>query len=61
MFGVTYHQRCDRVNINGLLNAYDVTDVIAHNCENVNAESTREFYQVALEKQSEARNQYHFG
>lgn len=29
----------DRVNINGLLNAYDVTDVIAHDCESVNAKS----------------------
>lgn len=37
----------DRVNINGLLNACDVTDVIAHDCESVNAESTKELYQAA--------------
>ena len=44
----------DRVNINGLLNARDVTDVIARECESVNAESTRELYQAALEKHPEA-------
>ena len=44
----------DRVNINGLLNAYDVTDVIAHDCESVNAESTRDVYQSALERHPEA-------
>lgn len=44
----------DRVNINGLLNAYDVTDVIVHGCKSVNARSTRELYGVALEKHPEA-------
>lgn len=44
----------DRVNINGLLNARDVTDVIAHDCESVNAESTKEVYQAALERHPEA-------
>lgn len=44
----------DRVNINGLLNAYDVTDVIAHDCESVNAQSTKELYQAALEKHPDA-------
>lgn len=44
----------DRVNINGLLNAYDVTDVIAHDCESVNAQSTRELYEAALAKHPEA-------
>lgn len=45
---------CDHVNINGLLNAYDITDAIAHDCESVNAESTRELYQTALKKHPEA-------
>lgn len=44
----------DRVNINGLLNAHDVTDVIAHDCESVNAESTRNVYQAALDRHPEA-------
>lgn len=44
----------DRVNINGLLNAHDVTDVIAHDCESVNAESTKDVYQAALDKHPEA-------
>jgi transposase len=44
----------DRVNINGLLNAYDVTDVIAHDCESVNAQSTRELYEAALAKHPDA-------
>ncbi len=44
----------DRVNINGLLNAHDVTDVIAHDCESVNAESTKEVYQAALDRHPEA-------
>lgn len=43
----------DRVNINGLLNAYDVTDVIAHDCESVNAKSTRELYEEALSRHPE--------
>jgi hypothetical protein len=44
----------DRVNINGLLNACDVTDVIAHDCKSVNAQSTRELYRTALEKHPQA-------
>ena len=43
-----------RVNISGLLNAYDVTDVIAHDCESVNSQSTRELYESALAKHSNA-------
>lgn len=48
----------DRVNINGLLNARDVTDVIALDCESVNAESTRQLYQMALERHPEAPEIY---
>lgn len=44
----------DRVNINGLLNAYDVTDVIAHDCESVNVKSHRELYEEALSRHPEA-------
>ena len=44
----------DRVNINGLLNAYDVTDVIAHDCDSVNAQSTRKVYEEALARHPEA-------
>jgi transposase len=44
----------DRVNINGLLNATDVTDVIAHECESVNAESTKALYQAASDKHPQA-------
>ena len=44
----------ERVNINGLLNAYDVTDVIAHDCDSVNAQSTKALYVEALEKHPEA-------
>lgn len=44
----------DRVNINGLLNAHNVTDVIALDCESVNARSTKELYQAALEKHPNA-------
>lgn len=45
----------DRVNINGLLNAYDVTDIIAMDCETINANSTKELYQAALDKHPEAK------
>ncbi len=48
----------DRVNINGLLNARDVTDVIAMDCGSVNAESTKELYQMALEKHPTAPEIY---
>jgi transposase len=41
---------CDRLNINGLVNAKDITDVIAVDCEHVNAQSTKDLYQKALEK-----------
>lgn len=44
----------DRVNINGLLNAHDVTDVIAHDCDCINAQSTKELYQEALERHPHA-------
>ena len=44
------------MNINGLLNAYDVTDVIALDCECVNAESTKELYELALKKHPNAKN-----
>ncbi len=44
----------DRVNINGLLNAHDVTDVIAHDCQSINAQSTKELYQAALDKHPDA-------
>jgi hypothetical protein len=45
----------DRMNINGLLNAMDVTDVIAHECESVNAKSTKALYQTALDKHPQAK------
>jgi len=48
----------DRVNINGLLNAKDVTDVITVDCQSVNAQSTKEIYQFALEKHPEADKIY---
>lgn len=43
----------DRVKMNGLLNAYDVTDVIARDCKSVNAQYTRDLYEAALEKHPE--------
>ena len=48
----------DRVNINGLLNAKDVSDVIALDCECINAQSTKELYQMALEKNPEVEKIY---
>jgi transposase len=48
----------DRVNINGLLNARDVTDVITVDCESVNAQSTKELYRLALEKHPHAEKIY---
>lgn len=45
----------DRMNINRLLNAHDVTGVIATDSESVNAKSTKELYQIALEKHPDAR------
>lgn len=44
----------DRINMNGLLNAHNVTDVIAHDCESVNAKSTRKLYESALAKHPDA-------
>ena len=44
----------DRVNINGLVNAKDVTDIIAIESERINAQSTKDLYQLALEKHPEA-------
>ena len=40
----------DRVNINGVLNAHDVTDVIAHDCESVNTRfyRTKEKFRQAV-------------
>lgn len=48
----------DRVNINGLINAKDVTDIIAVDCERVNAQSTKALYQKALEQHPEAEKIY---
>jgi transposase len=45
----------DRVNINGLLKAKDVTDIIAHDCESINAESTEALYQEALDRHPNAK------
>ena len=36
------------------MNAHDVTDVIAYDCESVNAKSTQELYEEALSKHPEA-------
>ena len=38
-----------RVNINALINARDVTDVLMLDCASVNADSTQTLYQKALE------------
>ena len=48
----------DRINLNGLLNAHDVTDVIALDCPRVNAQSTRELYEAALARHPEASEIY---
>ena len=48
----------DRTNINRLLNAHDVTNVIAHECPSVNADSTIALYKAALERHPEAENVY---
>ena len=45
----------DRVNINGLVNAKDVTDVQTIESERINAQSTKELYQLALEKHPNAK------
>jgi Mg2+/Co2+ transporter CorC len=44
----------DRENINGLLKAKDVTDVIARECESVNVESIQTLYQAASGKHPQA-------
>jgi hypothetical protein len=43
----------ERSVINGLLNAKDVTEVLSFDCEN-NAQSTKDLYQLALDKHPEA-------
>ena len=48
----------DRVNINAVINAKDLTDVIAVDCESVNAQSTKELYQRALERHPQAQKIY---
>jgi len=45
----------DRVNINGLVNARDVTDIITVDSERINAQSTKDLYQLALEKNPKAK------
>ena len=47
-----------RDRINGLLNAHDVTDVIAHECPSINSDSTIALYKVALGTHPEAENIY---
>jgi transposase len=48
----------DRININGLLNAKDVTDVLSLDCESVNAQSTKILYQMALDRNPNAEKIY---
>jgi hypothetical protein len=48
----------DRFNINELVSAKDVTDVIAPDCERINTQSAKDLYQLALEKHSQARKIY---
>ena len=48
----------DRININGLLNANNVSDVIALECKSVNAQTTKELYQMALEQNPKAQTIY---
>lgn len=48
----------DRINLNGMLNGHDVTDLIAIDCPSVNALSTRELYEVALARHPEASEIY---
>ena len=47
-----------QVNINRLLNAHDVTDVIAHECPSVDSDFTIALYKAALEKHPEAESIY---
>ncbi len=48
----------DRVNINAVLNASDVTDVIAIECTSVNSQSTKELYEKILTAQPDAKTIY---
>ncbi len=48
----------DRVNINAVLNAGDVTDVIAIECTSVNSQSTKELYEKILTTHSDAKAIY---
>ncbi len=48
----------DRVNINAVLNANDVTDVLAIECERVNSQSTKELYEKILLAHPEAKTIY---
>jgi transposase len=48
----------DRVNVNGLINARDVTDVIALECKSINAQSTKELYQQSLDRHPQAERIY---
>lgn len=48
----------DRVNINAVLNANDITDVIAIECERVNSQSTKELYEKILLAHPEAKTIY---
>ena len=47
-----------QVNINGLLNAHDVTEVIAHECPSVNSDFIIALYKAVLEKHPEAESIY---
>jgi len=48
----------DRVNINAVLKANTPIDVIALDCQSVNAESTRQLYEKVLEKHPQADTVY---
>ena len=48
----------DRVNINGAINALDVTDVEIVESASVNAQSTKKFYEQILEKHPTAKTIY---
>ena len=50
----------DRVNINALINARDVTDVLMLDCASVNADSTQTLYQKALEGNVGAKKDVEF-
>ena len=50
----------DRVNINTLINARDVTDVLMLDCASVNADSTQALYQKSLERNPDAKKDVEF-